>query len=388
MGKKIPKRNKTTTVKNVCFECMREKLRTSTMKSSDRVVLLYITVFKIANIALIVFWIIPYINNYKETWEKEFLTEGFIKEDESEEVRIASLGSHRRGLPRKLLSDGEKDIIYAPGHEPNSTSGNEKGYNLTKVRRYDVDTFQEGVAYIIIGSSTSIFGLMVFLLIFVHTWKLRYTIAQEAYDLVYPVSLRKRLHEIPDFRGITNLYMNGKIVSIMWIFAFFQMIYQTLVLLCPLYLPNWLVCTPDPAWIALVHLPVNMIAVAILFLAIFNSDYHAVMIHSVITMYATMYFCMVLFGLASTHETLCMQTIATQIMFTLSAWVFCWPPKIAGLASLRDRLAYEKMILKEYDKVELMRMREVTGSYKECEYPSSSCSSGSEDIEQHVVVSL
>lgn len=354
------------------------------MKISDRALVLYIAVLKLTNILLIVLWFSPYLYN-PESLKKDPSAYYGVRENESENVQRASLGSHRRGLPRKLL---ERDIIYAPGHEPHESSG--KGYNLTKARRYDVDGIQQGFGYVIVSSATIVLGFTVFVLIFLHTWKIRHTIAQDAYDIVYPPLLRKhefrRRQQPPDFRGIRNLYMNGKIVSILWIFAFSQIVYQVLVLLCPVYMPKSVVCTPDPAWISLAHLPINMVAVVILFLAIFHSNYHAVMIHSVVTMYATMYFCMVLFGLASSREILCVQSIATQVMFCLTAWIYLWPPKIAGLASLRDRLAYEKMILKEHDKVELMRMREVTGSSREREYPSSSCSD--EDIEGTVMVEL
>ncbi|MHA1684274.1 MAG: hypothetical protein ACTSUE_25275 [Promethearchaeota archaeon] len=285
----------------------------------------------------------------------------------------------RRGTERKLLEqEYRNEIIYAPGHDPyESNSTKDKGYNLTKARQYDVDTILEnGIVYISVAGCTCFIGFFVFILFIVHVCFVRQMIAQEAYDLVYPVKTRKYVNRdcSNDFDGICNLYINRKIVSIILIFALGLITYQTLVLICPVMMPKWLICTPDPAWLSLVHLPVNVVAVILLIMAAFYWNYHAVLIHSVITMYASVFLCMVLFGLASSHKSLCLQTVATQVMFTLSAWIFLWPPKIAGMASLRDRLAWEKRVLRMHDKVELARLRDVLGSsaYKNVDFGSDS----------------
>jgi hypothetical protein len=277
-------------------------------------------------------------------------------------------------------------IIYAPGHEPGNTTNNGH-FNLTKSRIYDVDVIHESVTYVIVAGITTILGFSACCMILFHTCVIRDNVAQEAYNVVYPMQLRRFSTTFttggrrPDLRGVKNLYMNGKIVAVMRIFALALVAYQGLVMLGPPVMPMDVVCTPDPMWVSLVHLPINVVAVGMLFYAVFRLEYHAVLLHSVVTMYATVYFCSTLIGLASSHEPLCVQSIATQCMFAFSAWIFFWPPKIAGVSSLRDRLAYEKMILKEHDKAELEHMREVTHA---CIVYSSS----EEDLEDPVRVDL
>lgn len=334
------------------------------MRITRRMLLLYIATIKILNVIFIMQWVIPHSSPHRA---HSSLEESLASARE-ESTGIAH--PLRRNTGRKLMEEEHqrKGIIYAPGHEPHShENGTSKDnhYNLTKARQYEIDRIiGNGILYVSIAGITCMFGFFVFTLFVLHTWKVRKMIAQEAYDLVYPVALRSDTTRITEknFQGICNLYINSKIISVMWIFALSLIIYQTLVLVCPVFMPKWLICTPDPAWLLLMHLPLNIIAVVLLMIAVIYWNYHAVLLHSVITMYSAVFLCMVSFGLASSHEPLCLQTVATQVMFALSVWIFFWPPKISGMASLRDRLAWEKRVLRIHDKVELAQMKEATGS--------------------------
>jgi hypothetical protein len=349
------------------------------MNTKNRAVLFYIAAVKIFTMVVITCYVIPYVTKD----EKDSPPSNLLSVTKEEYITLSVARPLRRGTNRKLMGeeDARHGIIYAPGHDPhdeNSTSI--EGYNLTKARQYIVDgMLEDGMVYMVVAGVTCLLGAFVFLLLLVHTWQVRRMVAQDAYDMVYPVLLRARVNGVTqkDFRGICNLYINKKIVSIIWIFALGLVIYNPLVLICPLFIPKTLVCAPDPAWLSLVHLPVNAIAVILLILAMFHWNYHSVMIHSVITIYASVFLCMVTFGLASAHKPLCVQNVATQVMFTLSAWIFFWPPKIAGAASLRDRLAWERRVLKVHDKVEVARLRELFGTerFRDVNFTSDSSES-------------
>ena len=257
---------------------------------------------------------------------------------------------NRRNL--LLVEDYSHDkIIYAPGHEPTHHNRNESDiiHDLEKARKYDVDVIAETFWYVGVAAASNVLACSVLILLLMHTIWMRSFIARGAYEDVYTsISI-----DIPkeELNGICNLYMNNKIVSIIWIFAFTLPIYNLVVLLGPVAIPHAVLCTTDPVVAALIFLPINAIAVFLLFYAMINTNRHFVLIHSTFTMYSTVFLCMTLIGLAS-GQPLCVQTIATQAMFVLSAWIFFWSPKIAGLSSLRDRLAYEKQVLKDYDRLE------------------------------------
>ena len=68
----------------------------------------------------------------------------------------------------------------------------------------------------------------------------------------------------------------------------------------------------------------------------------------------------------------------------LSAWIFFWSPKIAGLSSLRDRLAYEKQVLKDYDRLESAFRQKNNPTYT----IGSSSDEYDEDITETVSVNL
>ena len=144
-------------------------------------------------------------------------------------------------------------------------------------------------------------------------------------------------------------------------FAVLLPLYLALVLVGHEFLPKVVLCIPDPALLLLVHLPVNLIVLCVLFSAFKEVDHHAQIIHTVFSIYSVVFLLLVLFGLMQ-KETLCTQTVGAQVMFVWSTWVCLWPPKIAGRASLRDRLAYEKGVIREHDKVQHQRIEE--GDYE------------------------
>ena len=307
-----------------------------------RTFILYVALFTGAIIGFIILW-----TTYRLAFTKEH--------DEGLNYNV------RRHKQRDLLSEEEsspvRNIIYAPGHEPTHHQKNETDilHDLEKSRRYDVDVLAETIWYVAIAGTSTLLSFCVFVLLLVHTIWIRTIVAQEAYEKVYKIISV----EIPkeELRGICNLYINNKILNVMRIFAFALPIYDVIVLLGLVAFPKALLCTTDPAWVSLVHLPINAIAMCLLILAIVYLDRHFVLIHSVFTMYSTVFLCSTLFGLASGNP-LCIQTIATQLMLIMSVWIFFWSPKIAGLSSLRDRLTYERQVLKEYDQWETIRRHE------------------------------
>ncbi len=268
----------------------------------------------------------------------------------------------RKGSERNLLEftkNAHRGIIYAPGHDPSTMNSTEDSYDLAKVRVYDVDKMKIGFVYVGISGFCTILGFFVGVFLVLHLWYFRERNARNAYEIVYPTDSRRTVYDARmDFQGVCNLYINNKIVTFMLAFGLCLPIYQCLVLIGPIVLPHSVICAPDPAWMSLVHLPTNLVSVGLLVLAVLHPDYQAVFLHSVFSIYFIVLLCLVLFGLVSKHP-LCVQSVATQVMCFLTAWVFVWPPKIAGMASLRDRLAFEKGVIQENDRVNLARMKEV-----------------------------